>query len=256
MYQTDLIYSLMSCVQDLYDAVRSKDIEKAKQLCSLGLDVNIRLDPREWSCLNVAVDKKDYRMVRLLLENKADPNEIEYPSNIPLLTVACDYPSDDSMKVIEALLEYKADPNLRTSCDTPAAIHRVCPHLSRSRAKRNFTATVNLLLQYKASVNTSFHGSYPIHMATRSQNHSVINLLLNEKADVNELDKHGNSALYYAMSYDSIGTAAILLQRGACLTDYYSERNETIPYIQQLVYERLLKRLPSVLAKMVAKYII
>jgi ankyrin repeat protein len=243
-------------IDDFARAVRHEDMETVARFCSSGFDVNIRENHRHPSLLEIAVHRYNLPMMKLLLDNHADPNERHSWGYNSLLGYTCHSISIDTVKVVQMLLEYKADPN--------KAIQVVCRHKPSFGVQAVRKQIVKLLLDYKASPTSCYrHTKWKmclIHQATLSYNLGMINCLVDAKADINQEDNEGRTALCYAIHDNNLGSAAVLLQRGAHLTElrpeWYSNSKETIAYIQHLVQERVAMRLPTVLAQIVAEYII
>jgi ankyrin repeat protein len=92
-------------------------------------------------------------MVKLLLEGKADPNEVDNNGNTPLKTgVEC-----GGLETTKLLLLHKANVNVA---------NKMCKTALFEAITRQNAPLVNLLLEHQASVNVSdFSGTTPLHEA-------------------------------------------------------------------------------------------
>jgi ankyrin repeat protein len=57
-------------------------------------------------------------------------------------------------------------------------------------------------------------GDYPIHIAVKNQDVSLVNMMLVNKADPNKKDKRGHTALYYAVKTNRVDVAKALFSNG------------------------------------------
>ena len=127
-------------------------------------------------------------ILKLLLENKADPNKGEAP---PLIEVC--YYSPHRPEAIGLLLEYKANPN----CISNTAIRQLTPGMTPLfiMSDSECLQGVELLLKHKANVNF-FHKRWgnPLHAAmnfTKNEKLPLLRLLIQHRADVNARIQEG-----------------------------------------------------------------
>jgi cytohesin len=203
-------------------------------LIKAGADVNARENDGS-TPLKLAVAGRNLAIVRLLLENKANPNV----SPNPLFTAA-QHPSGEMVKL---LLAYGADPNgefaLKISKDPDipllAAVQIGAQDsafaLLDAKADPNLTnqsgatplhlalgqeAVFKRLIKEGAAVNVRDRsGETPLHYAVGAGLTNKVRELLELKADPNVRDSRGFTPLHWAVALDRADTAALLLDNGA-----------------------------------------
>ncbi len=147
--------------------------------------------------LFLSVNQRHADAVEALLRCKADPN-VPGPEHNPLLYYAL-----SDTPTLKALLDGGADPNGRTSGDSPMLMQAV--------QDKNQDA-VELLLSHKAEVNcTDQHGGTPLLSAAAMGSKAIAELLLKAGADVNARDKDGNTPLHEAVRNAHLEVAEVLL---------------------------------------------
>eukprot|EP01012_Entosiphon_sulcatum_P009115 TRINITY_DN1504_c0_g1_i1.p1 TRINITY_DN1504_c0_g1~~TRINITY_DN1504_c0_g1_i1.p1 ORF type:complete len:342 (+),score=70.99 TRINITY_DN1504_c0_g1_i1:98-1123(+) len=107
-YEADAENAVMKSVEDIFDAIEKGDLEKVKDIISRNtLDLNqitkSGLTPLLWAimCDNLA-------MVRLLLENEADPNLRRASNGMPPI-----FMSIESPEMLQLLIDFGADIDAR-----------------------------------------------------------------------------------------------------------------------------------------------
>jgi len=113
--------------------------------------------------------------------------------------------------ILELLLQYKADPNIRATIleqESQTPLHIAARAGNETAAK--------LLLAYKADVNAGDNlGVTPLHVAAQSQSSSFVELLLTNKANVNAANSSGATPLHYAAAYSGNTNAiSVLVEHG------------------------------------------
>ncbi|TGK82985.1 ankyrin repeat domain-containing protein [Leptospira noumeaensis] len=283
--QTSLIYKLtiiiIYCVlftpncrkpssskRDFLDAVRFKEYDRVQDLIDLGEDVN-QSDYRSGeTALLLAIAKRDFDMVEILLKAKADPNKKSiFHGPIHLASDFC------SPEILRILINAKADINAQNAFDyyTPLEIsllngnlkcteilinsgakieglsvshifseiaekgrteilnyildvldiqiyqHEANLALLRSVRSGNIN-TVQYLLKKNLKLNTNFFdddGDALIHIATKYNRTSILNLLLTAGADPNLKNKKGETPIRIALKQKNLSLAEILKNSGA-----------------------------------------
>ncbi|CAE7614479.1 ANK1 [Symbiodinium sp. CCMP2592] len=143
-------------------------------------------------------------VLRLLLDNRADPNVKDSDGNTPLHYAALEGRSE----VIRLLLANRAEPNVKN-------IHETMPlHLA---ARRGVEDAVRLLLQKKADLNVQDSvGMTPLNMAAHWAPTTVVRLLLDKKADPNIKPSPGPGlALHGAANAGNAEVVRLLLDKKA-----------------------------------------
>jgi ankyrin repeat protein len=147
-------------------------------------------------------------------------------------------PPKTEKSILELLLQYKADPNIRDN--VPEKEHETPLHFA---ARKGDEIAAKLLLAYKADVNArSDSGTTPLHVAAQSQSSSFVELLLTNKANVNATRNRGETPMHWAAAYSGNTNAlSVLVEHGgdinACSHDgdtpllrFLQTRNMSIGY--------------------------
>ena len=162
------------------------------------------------SPLYIACDRKYYYLVDDLLKRGADVNQPAWNGNTPL-HVACKGTTDNGL--IALLLDYEANVHqLNSVGDTP--LHYLCNN------PKTELSTVELLLKKGgAQVNlTNLWGESPLYVLVKQSRvrYTILNLLLNEGADVNQGDLFGNTPFHVvATKCSDVVVFQLLLDHGA-----------------------------------------
>ena len=178
-------------------AASSHAIDIARLLISYGANVNA------WDydyCPAISAAAQNVDMVRLLLDNGADPNTSG--SRHSPLQFAAHWKSLDSLKT---LLAHGADVKA-TRNDFGSALH--------AAAASGCVESVVLLLDHGADVNAPSEEYGPVLHAGVS-NVDVVRILLDSGADVNSCGGPHQSALQAAAQSKNIESVKVLLERGA-----------------------------------------
>jgi len=211
------------------------DVELVRQLIHYGADVNQMQNVSD-TALHVAVvrctgvgSKAFVDVVRTLLISGAGPNAVNDKYETPMY-LACSPPDDDAnLDLVQALLEYGADPNVYPLSQLSyCGIDYSLPPLFAACRGGN-TALVILLLKYGAVVNhrTEF-GRTALHYAIGCDNDGITScsestkssvstakMLLSSGANVNVMDRTGASPLYLACDRGKTELVKLLLSHGA-----------------------------------------
>jgi ankyrin repeat protein len=179
-------------------AANNGHFESTKLLLSLGSQVNAITDFGS-SALSFACDDNYFNIVKMLLENGADPNNTAMCRPIH---IAC----TQNAEILQILLDYKADPNAR-SISGITALHRVAEH--------GPLECVKLLIKSGANLNavTPLGNVSPLLYA---ENYEIIKELVDSGADVNIADVQGHTAIFQCLSnVPCEKTLILLIQYGA-----------------------------------------
>jgi ankyrin repeat protein len=169
-------------------------------------------------------------MVEVLLEYKADPNLRDKQGNIPL-SLAIQKANEEAA---EQLLANKADTQ-RTDLNGNTALHF---------AAGSYPSGVELLLTHKADPNAkNMEGLTPVHLAAGTTMTNTITLLLDNSGDVNACDNTGDTPLHKALKALKQPTIRTLLDRGADVTKRCEGK------LSAFDYARIYDRSPEVLRR-------
>ena len=136
----------------------------------------------------------DDAVVKFLLEQGIDPNTKDEIGFTPLHYALLSCMGDISPAAIAALLDYGADPNVKTSeeDDGNSPLHLVMCSRSSSESGEPLPIDeeiVALLIEYGADpMATNVHGMTPLHSAMEHCNPDVVLILLESGADPNAKD--------------------------------------------------------------------
>lgn len=200
-------------------AYNNKGKEMAGRVAALiksGADINVTNQSGQ-TALMIAVNNRSKDMVRVLLENGADPS-VEDKNGSNILTYAMSDP-----ETLKMFLEKGADPNVSVSGQP--ILHQAATRsdaafqilLASKKTDVNiknsngdsvlhilarapqYAQKINLLLARSALVNaTNNQLETPLIKAVQSRNLSAITVFLDSQANVNARDAAGRTALYYA----------------------------------------------------------
>ena len=191
--------------QNLSDAVWNGDILHVQHLIASGDDVNAESEDAI-TPLFLAITKKHYDMVKLLLDSGADVNhEIQKKDSTPLLYAIGQKQKD----IVELLLDRGADVNHEI-------MNRLTPIIFAIGEEQNDIAVVELLLKKGANINyETTDGNTPLLSAIRAKQKDIVELFLDRGADVNHEIKKGWTPLLYAIEQKQKDIAELFLDRGA-----------------------------------------
>lgn len=114
----------------------------------------------------------------------------------------------DNIEAVDSLLGLKADPNLHHNTLITTALHQ-CPGKNLEIAKR--------LIEWGAQLEAKDHkGNTPLHIAAKQMDIDLVALLLENKANPNEQNGLGQTALHLISNFENhLALANLLLTSGA-----------------------------------------
>lgn len=173
-----------------------------KLLLENGADPNSHRDGR--TLLYMAAD--DEAIAKLLLENGADPNF----HHADRKTILCKAVGKGNEAVVKLLLENGADVNVHSP-------HGLNGDTALSKAVReDEEAIVKLLLENGAGANTQdANGDTVLYVAMDNGNEAIVKLLLGSGADPNAENKSGSTILHLAIGKSNEAMVKLLLEYGA-----------------------------------------
>ena len=218
-----------------------------KILLENGADVNIQ-NRNGFTALIFASEHTNVQVVKMLLDYKADVNIQENNGDTALTTSIC-HEKPGTITIVELLLEHGADVNLTIGGYTNYSalmsasrrgfskiVKMLLEHGADVNALSNFgktalmlttdpirgndddrAKTVKILLDYKADVNiqNNENGSTALMIASRFGYSTIVKMLLEHGADVNEKDNNGSTALILSVINDNVETVKMLLDNKA-----------------------------------------
>jgi uncharacterized protein len=202
--------------QEMINAFRNKDIESVKSLIDSGINLNHRT-PGTATYLNEAwcgFGEYDFEIVKLLIENGEEINDPSFPA----ITCASQRGNIDEIRYV---LDRGADINAISHVGTSSLWHA---------AYNGHIDVVKFLLH--AGLDIDKHGGKALQIASSRGNLEVVQLLVEEKANINYqvFNKNktdlSNTPLHYAALYGYLPIVRFLLEKGAnpVLKNYYGER--------------------------------
>ena len=222
----------------LLRAAANGNLECVKLLLDHGADIKA-VDGNLDNALILATSNGHRDVVELLLRYGCPPNEVNFLNFSPLMK-ACE---NGYTEIVQLLLEYisfqeaestvppknnREKPNL-----PPTQTYRVYYKRSPrghtpliSAVMKNNISLVKMLLEAKAPVNEAdFDKSTALHQAASNSSPGVLELLLEAKADVNVKNMMHLSPLMCAIQYNKLENINILLKHGADVNVTSSGRN-------------------------------
>lgn len=186
---------------ELLDAVKKGDSVKINKLLKDGADINFRDQKSKRTALLEAIESDRADMVKLLLDNGADPNSIVY-SNYGVLCTAA---AKSSPEIVKLLVEKGAKPDSQSG----AVTHTVL---------RGQLGLLEWLLAHGGDINEDFpaYGMSPLNAAIDRGDIKTVIFLISKGADINHVHKDsGCTPLMIAAISNKIDSLGFLLENGA-----------------------------------------
>lgn len=195
-------------------------------LIKAGAEVNEK--PFGKSLLSLAIKKRNYCMISLLIKGNANVNLQDDNGKTPL----CHAIKNNDLYIMDLLLQAGANVN-HSYKDLPLLLYAI--------STKNIDA-VELLTTYKADVNLVwFNGLPPVAWAIRSNDQSIIKLLIRRRANVNLRYGNGSNALHQAVEQDNLDTVELLIRAGADVKAKVKEKG-VLHYAHSESMRRLLRK--------------
>lgn len=186
--------------KEFYDAIKGDNIERARFLIRMGVDVNARplLSDMVFDILPYSENKErrasfiylatrnsfermaNIEMVKLLIDNKADVNSINEYGNVPILNVL----TYGTVEMTKLLIDNGADVGLITGVN----ILSLMVEPEKNNVNTNNIAKAELMIEMGEDVNVNIHpGSYsPIGGSVQWANMEMVQYFLSKGADIND----------------------------------------------------------------------
>jgi len=197
----------------LHWAAVNVDLDVARWLVYAGANVHATTRLNAITPLWLAAQSSDALMVRLLLDNKAEPDAATATGVTPLMIAS----AAGNPVAVGLLIERGADPNAKekTYGQTPLIF----------AAAYNRPDAIGVLLEHGANVAAATKGRVPadepmggltaLHYAVRQGNLEAVDALLDKGADVNGVSADNTTPLMIAAINGRFDLALHLLERGA-----------------------------------------
>lgn len=154
------------------------------------------------TALHLAVDTRNWSMVKLLLELGADVGAVDDDLRTPLHLAA----KGNVVSIAALLLDYGTDP-------WAADRHEALPvHYAADESSTELLAAIHAERMLTASDE---YGSFPIHRAATRDNLAGVRWFLDHGASVDCADRDGNPVLFHAIVGNAKKVIAMLAERGA-----------------------------------------
>ncbi len=210
--QMDLNYSLLRAVeQSNYDLILN--------LLRQGADINLKFkyeNTSYFTLLSKALNIGDLSLIQILLDNNIDIDEPYGKQNNTALIQAV---FNNNYELAKILLAYGANPNFSNSIGGSALTCAAGKNLKM----------LELLIEYKGDVNVSNIDviyDTPLTFAIKQLNDqdalSIVKKLIEHGADIEGVNKSGQTALMTAIDYENIPVIIELIKCGAFVSEYKS----------------------------------
>jgi len=167
-------YRFLLLGQGLIAAVKQKNSSLVSDLLNKGASVGYQLDGSNGTALYFAVLQGSEKIVRLLLDKKANPNDTQNAGENILNEVL------SNAILLELLLQHNADPNSNGEAVDKASLPIV------RAVDMNNVAAVDLLMQYGANADVYDYGvPYPLITAIKREQVTMIGVLLKHGVNTN-----------------------------------------------------------------------
>ena len=220
----------------LLRAAANGNLECVSLLLDKGADINA-IDGHLDNALILATGNGHTNVVELLLKRGCLPNELNSLNFSPLMK-ACQKGFVDIVRLLLKHISFedaaKADSknhiqeksnHTQEKSNLPNIVQYTIMDVKRSpkgqtplisSVLRNDITLVKMLLDAKAPVNeTDLNKSTPLHLAASSATPDIIKLLLDANADINAKNMIGMTPLMYAITCNKIENICMLLKNGA-----------------------------------------
>ena len=205
----------------IHIAVIDGNIEAVKQHLDADADVNA-LDDEGNTPLHHAVYNDQTEIIRLLIDKGADVNGKRKAANHEKgVTPLHEATWRSTIETMELLINNGADVNMKRA-DGAIALHYAVWFGLKEQTE--FLLSKGSDVKARDGDN---NGATPLHEAVmRSPNNGIIELLIANKADVNNMDDSGKTPLDWAIKYDQPETADLLRKHGAKTGDELIEEDQ------------------------------
>ncbi len=194
----------------LTEAITGDQVEIVQALLTAGADPNAESPYLQnfigRTPLSHAAEKNDPKLVKLLLDAKADPNR--GTNNAPLLLAVL----KKDIPTAQLLLEHGADPNVQGQVQIQTDFETTQPLFLA--VERDNLPMVQLLLKYKADAGALLNGWSPLFSTSDT---NILETLLEAGAKVDPISRGDEDVTPLERTFDKdlVSAAAVLLKHGA-----------------------------------------
>lgn len=185
------------------------DVDTITQLTNKRADVNQASD-NDWTPLQAAAYNGRVKALRVLLEHKANANQVVRKTGATPLLIACQNGHTD---IVRLLLENKANVNQARTTGTALYV-AFFSHIAR---QEGYTDSASVL-EHKGNIQATNDCATPLLIACREGYTDIVRLLLEHNADVHVQDNRGHQALHAAVNTNSADLVGALLEHKAVYT--------------------------------------
>lgn len=227
----------------LWEAYKNEDLKTIELLVSHAtVNVDLKVEGPEYGrpILQLAIHSNNIRLIDVLLKYRIDVNALWCDNKTPLHHAV----EKGNLEIVQKLLERKADVN---------AANRWNQTVLYRAAEYGFTEIVELLLKKNAKVNVkcNFNNSTALDIAVRESKKEVVEMIINQGADVDCIIVNSDFLLPRAVSKGWLETVRLLLDHGANINNcrYENPLSEAIYSRNDEMVELLLNNGISVNGK-------
>ncbi|MEG1665378.1 ankyrin repeat domain-containing protein [Chryseobacterium sp.] len=219
--------------EKLKNAILKEDVVEFKKIIKTKVDVNC-ISKNEHTPLGIACSRGNIDFVKILLENKANPNIPQYYKGEPLGTSLF-----DALRFCEQQLEPKLVDVTQLNLKKKKKKLEKC----NNDIKDNIT---KLLIKNGANVKfVDSNKTTALMIASMYGRSEILKLLLNKGVNINARDNDGNTALIYASSNNDYTSVNILILAGADVLIKGNDGKTALDIANENKFEKIKKLLSS-----------
>lgn len=182
----------------LYNAVSKNNIDIVNLLVNNNVDINEQCTNNNSNlnktALYCAIKKGYIDIVDYLLKNGANPNESYYKHYKPI-NIALHYFNIYSTYIINHLLYFKANVNNYSQKNFDYPLIQLC---RKNIYKDDKMKICKFLIDFKSNINNENSiGQTPLSVCLNNNDHEIVDLLLSNKADINQQINQKNKLYTY-----------------------------------------------------------
>jgi len=185
----------MNTMNTIHDTIHDGKLEEIVKIINSSCDLNI-LDNKGRSALHNAVKNDKYDIVKLLLKHGAIIDVNHFHPLIHAIYIK------NNFKMVKLLIKYKANVNITT-------VGEFTPLFKAIHSHNNIIA--KLLIQNGAYINVPNSSNQPLTVAAMTGSIEMVKYLIDKGANVYHTDDDNYTALHYAMLYNRLDIAELLM---------------------------------------------